>query len=136
MNPQFMSRTKRGQPRAAGPLSEGRGGLARSLYPRLRLSGVSFDELDVELAQRQPLLREVFLDRGAQARPDSLEVFAPPHLGFEIYLGPRTSPGLHADRRTENIRNLLGDRRNLLLDYAAGDVSAIPHAHAPGGRGL
>src|SRR5215217_969577 len=135
MNPQFMSRTKRGQPRAAGPLSEGRGGLGRSLYPRLRLSGVRFDELDVELAHRQPLLREMFLDRGAQARPDSLEVFALPHLGFEVYPGPRTSPGLHADRRTENIRNLLGDCGDLLLDHAAGHVGAISHAHAPWGRG-
>src|SRR5215211_3873938 len=104
----------------------------RSLYPRLRLPGVRFEEFDVELAHRQALLREAFLYRGAQARPDSPEVFAPPHPGFEVYLGPRASPGLDADRRTENIRALLGHRRNLLLYHAAGDVGAVPHAHAPG----
>src|SRR5215210_2137507 len=106
----------------------------RSLYPRLRLPGVRFDEPDVELAHRQTLLGEAFLYRAAQARPDSPEVFALPHPGFEVYLGPRASPGLHADRGTENIRDLLGDRRDLFLYHTAGDVGAVPHTHAPWGR--
>src|SRR5215212_51117 len=78
----------------------------------------------------------MFLYRAAQARLDSPEVFASSHFGFEVYLGPWASPGLHADRRTENIRNLLGDCGDLLLDHAAGDVRAIPYAHTSWGRGL
>src|SRR5215212_6106195 len=107
----------------------------RSLYPRFRLSRVRLEEFDVEFADGQAPLGEVLLHRALQVRLDGAEVFAPPHPGLQVYLGPGVSPGLHADRGTENVGYTFCHRRDLLLDHAASDVCAAAHTHAPGGRG-
>src|SRR5215218_10175264 len=134
MNPQFMSSSNTGIATSSKATIRRTRRFSAFTVPSSSSVWDPLRRVCLELAHRQPLLREMFLDPSAQGRPDSLEVFASPHPGFEVCLGPRTSPGLHADRRTKNTRNLLGDRRDLLLDHTAGDIGTISHAHAPWGR--